>query len=74
MAESVSSGMKTRIAGFRKQLEGKMRFETSTCTLRRNSHVEVGQLVPRPAIGWRLFRKVQKIILLGLENIQKEEK
>ena len=39
------------IAEFRKQLQSeKKRFDTSTCTSRRNSHVEAGQLLSCPAI------------------------
>ena len=39
------------IAGSRKELEGeKMRFDISTCTSRRNSHVEIDQSLPHPAI------------------------
>ena len=39
------------IAGSRKEIEReKMRFDISTCTSRRNSHVEIDQSLPHPAI------------------------
>ena len=48
---SVNLNVQSLIAGSRRHLEWKkMRFEITTCTQRRNSHVEVGQLLPRPAI------------------------
>ena len=48
---SVNINVQTLIAGSRKHLEReKMRFEIITCTQRRNSRVEIGQSLPRPAI------------------------
>ena len=56
------------IAGSSKLLERKkMRFDISTCTSRRNSHVEIEQSLPHPAIRrsellYRVNLNVQRLI------------
>ena len=39
----------------------KMRFDICTCTSRRNSHVEIGQSFPHPAIRWSVLLSVKLI-------------
>ena len=52
----VKLNVQSIIAGSREQLDTKkMRFDTSTCTSRRNSHVEVGQLLSHQAIRRSMF-------------------
>ena len=63
---SVNLNVESLIAGSRSHLEiKKMRFEITTCTQRRNSHVEVGQLLPHPAIR----RSVLLSVNLNVESL-----
>ena len=61
------------IAGSSKLLEReKMRFDISTCTSRRNSHVEIDQSLPHPAIRRSVLLSgkctTYKFLLLGPAN------
>ena len=49
--ESCKCNVQSHIAGSIKLIEReKMRFDITTCTSRRNSHVEIDQSLPHPAI------------------------
>ena len=66
--ESCKCNVQSLIAGSSKLLERKkMRFDISTCTSRRNSHVEIEQSLPHPAIRrsellYRVNLNVQRLI------------
>ena len=66
------------IAGSRKHLEReKMRFDISTCTSRRNSHVEIDQSLPHPAIRRSEFLSgkfnVQSLIAGSRKQLEREK-
>ena len=66
------------IAGSSKLLEReKMRFDISTCTSRRNSHVEIDQSLPHPAIRRSAFESCKcnvQILIAGSSKLLEREK
>ena len=78
MFESCKFNVQILIAGSSKLLEGeKMRFDISTCTSRRNSHVEIDQSLPHPAIRRNAFESCKcnvQILIAGSSKLLEREK